>query len=549
MSYLHSPTTDHPSSTRMSLAPYSGPWGKSEVLHLLRRTTFGNKRSDMEALVAMDLDAAIEQLFTPEATPLPPVNEYEGIKVDGIPSLIRDSEVAPGETWVNTRRSEDGTLQWLRMRGLKNWMGRLIQEQGLSIHQKMIFFLQSFVTNNYGDSGHAQSCYQHYQLFFQYAFGNYKEFIKAYTVLPLTLQYLNGNVNVLGAPDENYARELQELFTIGKGPNSGYTEQDVREAARVLTGWTFFWPEIETQFVVGNHDPGNKQFSAFYNNTQISGRSGQAGREELDDLLDMIFSNPECAMYLSRRIYTFFVFPEISEEVEAEIIPQMAEMMRENNYDFIPVLKTLLRSEHFFDPANRGVIIKSPLDFIYGSFRTFDVEFPNNYSSLLEKYLTETGPMWLTSEMGVNLGDAPSVAGWPAYYQTPTYDKNWATANTIALRALRTDSLIYWGFWTPGRLLNIDVLSFTASFERADDPNHLIEDLLEFLLGHNDPDPSLVQNLKGILLSGQADDSYWTVAWVNYVSDPGSATFTNTVENRLKSLYQRILQLPEFHLH
>lgn len=527
---------------RSGLNPYTGPWGKAETLHLLRRTTFGNKRSDLNTLLSLNLEQAIDRLLTPETRPSPPVNEYHEMRWD--------PDVAPGQTWVYAPwASEDGELQGLRMRSLKNWWGQRIYRQELSLHQKMIFFLQTFVTNNYSDSGHAQFCYSHYELFFNYAFGNYKSFIKQYTTLPLTLQFLNGNVNVVGAPDENYARELQELFTIGKGPNSGYTEQDVREAARVLTGWTFRWPVNESIFNGNNHDTLDKQFSPFYNNRVIKGRFGDAGREELDELLDMIFDNRETAQYLARRMYGFFVFPEISEQAEAEVIDPLADILRTNNYEWLPALRTLLSSEHFFDPLNRGVIIKSPVDFIYGSFRTLEVPFPTDYVSLREKFETETGPMWLTSEMGISFGDAPSVAGWPAYYQTPTYDKNWATANTIPLRALRTDSLLYWGFWTPGRLLNIPVLELAASFDNILDPGQFIQDVLEFVLGYNRPDESLVQNLKGILLSGQTEDHYWSGAWLNYMSDPTNRTFINTVENRLKFLFQKVLQLPEFHLH
>ncbi len=529
------------STSMMSLAPYTGSWGKGEVLHLLRRTTFGNKRSHVDQLLPLSLEEAINVLFTPETPPAPPVNNYQGMKAD--------PDVPEGESWVEAEWSEDGELQGLRMRNLKNWMGQRIQNQGLSIHQKLIFFLQSFVTNNYSDSGHAQFCYSHYKLFFDQAFGNYKEFIKQYTILPLTLQYLNGNVNVLGAPDENYARELQELFTIGKGPNSGYTEQDVREAARVLTGWTFRWPVNESVFDPWRHDSGNKEFSEFYGNRSITGKFGDPGAEELDDLLDMIFDNEECAQYLARRIYRFFVYPELSEPIEQTIINPLAQMIRDNDYELIPAIRTLLSSEHFFDSSNRGVIIKSPVDFIYGTFRTFDVQFPSNYINSLEQFKTETGPIWLMSDLGVNLGDAPSVAGWPAYYQTPFYDRTWVNATSIGIRTLRTDSMIYWGFWTPGQLLNINVLRFAQSFENVDDPKLFLEDLLEFVLGYYDPDPSLLQSFKGILLSGQQDDSYWTEAWNNYRLDPGNESYVSIVENRLKSLFQRVTQLPEFQLH
>lgn len=537
-----SPRSRENTTLLTGLTPYTGPWGKREVLHLLRRTTFGTKKDHVATLLDLDLESALEVLFTPEDTPSPPVNEYQQQRAD--------PEVPEGQTWINAAWvGGDGTVDWLRMMTLKNWWSQQIYNQSLSIHQKLIFFLQSFVTNNYSGSGNPHQCYHHFMLFFNRAFGSYKEFIKEVTILPLTLSYLNGNVNVVGSPDENYARELQELFTIGKGPDSGYTEEDVREAARILTGWTYPWPLNQTQFLAFNHDTGDKQFSEFYGNRTITGRAGQAGREELDDLLDMIFDNEECPRYLARRIYTFFVYPEIPAEVEQSIILPLAEVIRNNDYNLAVAIKTLLRSEHFFDQENIGVIIKSPVDFLFGTFRTCGVPFPSNYTSLYEKFQTETGPIWLMDEMGINLGDAPSVAGWPAYYQVPTFDQNWATANSVAIRALRTDSLIYWGFWTPGKLLNINVLDFAASFENTEDPNLFLEEILEYLMGYYDPSPILLADLKNILLSGQATDAYWTNAWFNYVADPTNQTNISIVENRLKGLFQKILQLPEFHLH
>ena len=281
----------------------------------------------------------------------------------------------------------------------------------------------------------------------------------------------------------------------------------------------------------------------------IEGRFGDPGADELDDLLDMIFENEECANYLARRMYRFFVYPEISDPIEETIISPLAQLIRDNAYDLIPALKTLLSSEHFFDSANRGVIIKSPVDFLYGTFRTFEVQFPSAYASTFQKFETETGPTWLMSELGVNLGDAPTVAGWPAYYQKPTFDRTWVNATTIAIRTLRTDSLLFWGFWTPGKLLNIDVLRFAESFDSVSDPNAFIADLLEFSLGYNNTDTSLADRLKAILLSGQADDSYWTEAWDNYRLNSNNESYVSIVENRLKSLLQRVTQLPEFQLH
>ena len=128
-------------------------------------------------------------------------------------------------------------------------------------------------------------------LYRKYAFGNYKELIKAISLDAGMLKYLNGEKNTKTAPDENYGREMQELFMVGKGPGSGYTEDDVKSAARVLTGWRINWEQnTQSLFDPWLHDTDPKQFSGFYNNTIITGQTGENGANELDQMLNMIFS-------------------------------------------------------------------------------------------------------------------------------------------------------------------------------------------------------------------------------------------------------------------
>lgn len=126
-----------------------------------------------------------------------------------------------------------------------------------------------------------------------------------------------------------------------------------------------------------HHDSGDKQFSAFYNHRLIKGRSRlSAGAIELDEFLDMLLAHPEAARFICRKIYRFFVYHDISAEVEQNVIEPLAQIFRESNYEILPVLQALFQSEHFFDPLNRGVLIKSPLDVAVGLFRCFNVSMP-----------------------------------------------------------------------------------------------------------------------------------------------------------------------------
>lgn len=489
-------------------------------------------------MLEMSFEHAIETLLIPEPIPPPPVNEYE--------QLVHDPQVPEGETWIHA--DWDVNVANLRGNSVRNWYVHQIQNQGMSIHMKMAIFWSSLLTSNQSDAGNGKMAYYYARLLLEYALGNYRDFLKAFTIEPLTLKFLNGVVNVKGSPDENFARELQELFTIGKGPEADFTEDDVVAAARVMTGWRYNWPNHNTHFVPRDHDTEDKQFSVFYGNKVIKGRSGMAGADETDELLDMLTGHPECAMYIARRLYGFFVRPEITEEAETSVIEPLAQVLRDSNYEMVPALRVLLSSAHFYDEENRGIIIKSPVDFIQGTFRTFGVEIPSDVE-LHEKFVMERAVWWLMSEQGFQFGDPPSVAGWPAYYQVPLFDKTWMTTNIVALRGLRTDSLIYWGFWTPSKLLNIPLLDFFEGFEDPGDPNKLIDEAIELLFGYDQIEDEAKDRLKTILLSGHPTDAYWEGAWADYTADRANPTLQAIVFTRLQRLLQVMLQMAEFQLH
>ena len=321
-------------------------------------------------------------------------------------------------------------------------------------------------------------------------------------------------------------------------------------AAHVLTGYRVNSTTITSYFDSIRHDPTDKTFSAFYSNTVITGRSGAAGANELDDMLDMIFLTNEVALNICRKLYRFFVYYEIDSAAETNVIQPLATIFRNSNYDIVPVLSTLFSSEHFFDTLNRGSIIKAPVDAVMGFCRDYNVVFPTA-SNLTAQYA-----LWykLAQEVAVltqNIGDPPNVAGWPSYYQEPQYHELWINAVTLPARNLFTDVMVNNGINGSGSNIVADVVAYTvivdASLASSGDPDLLIQAVID-LHYSEDVSQTVKDYLKSILLSGQISNSYWTNAWIDYQSDPTNPTYYNIVATRLRAMYQYIMDLSEYQL-
>jgi uncharacterized protein (DUF1800 family) len=544
------------------LAPYTGAFGKEQITHLLKRTMFGAKKADVDYFTGKTLAATINELLTEPPTLTEaqmPLNDYSATDKP-------DPDVAAGTTWV--RDKQNGGLNGERRRSLKAWWVGSMVNQPRSIFEKMVLFWHNHFATELTPST-ATAFFNHIETLRKYALGNFRELTAAITLDPNMLDYLNGNFNVKTAPDENYARELQELFTLGKGPNSGYTEADVKAAARVFTGWSYKQTEIttgkwiwEAVFTSNNHDTASKAFSAFYGNKVITNTANtQAGAlKEMNDMLDMIFATNEVALYMSRAIYRFFVYHRIDATIETDVIAPMATLLRQSNYNIKPVLKALFTSEHFFEVGIKAALIKSPIENIVGFFREFEIPLPPNtvvprtaggvtyydiplykaYASMVSNLETQ----------GQDIGDPPNVSGWPAYYQEPGYHKNWINTDTFPKRLLYSDKLMLSNGvgLTSGYKLAVDFIKFTDQFGTdASDPNKLIAQVLEILY-RVPPTNAMIAYLKTtILLDGQASDYYWTDAWSAYKANPTTANF-NIVNTRLQKFYLFIVRNPEYQL-
>ena len=151
------------------------------------------------------------------------------------------------------------------------------------------------------------------------------------------------------------------------------------------------------------------------------------------------------------------------------------------------------------------------------------------------------------TEWGMQLGDPPNVAGWPAYYQFPTYDKTWVTTSTIVKRIAFVDVFLYWGFWSPNHVVTMDILEYAKTLTNPSDPNAIIDEIQDLYYGLK-VNEQVRLGLKSILLSGQAQDYYWTDAWNSWFADQNNEGKRTIVFNRLRYLFQRMFNLSEFQL-
>ncbi len=527
------------------VGPYTGTWGKNEIIHLLKRTMFGATQADINYFATRTVGQAVDELINPTAPiPGPPLKEYATSTTVGV---TPDPTVAQGTTWINDVNN-DGSVQFQRRSSMKKWWTGNMINQDRSIREKMVIFFMDHFGNEQTDVGNANLAYKQINIVYNQCLGNFKTMVRDMTMDGHMLRYLNGYLNTATAPDENYARELQELFCCGKGPDSKYTENDVKEAAKVLTGWTVNYTTYSAQFTASRHSTSNKTFSAFYNNTVITGRTGAtAGALELDDLLNMIFSTQEVAKFMVRKLYRYFVYYNIDADVEANVITPLANLLRINNYNIKPVLSTLLKSEHFFDVLNQNCFIKTPADLVIGLVREMNVPFPvstdwdGNYGLWNNYYSAMT-------ILQQSIGDPPNVAGMPAFYQEPSYHELWITTDTLPKRNQYTDLMVNTGYVRNSFRSVINIPLWAQSVFNPGNPNDLIDGVLNSVFRISLSNESKKQIKTQILLSGQQYDYYWTNAWHAYLANPANTTNFNTVNNRLKSLFQYLFALSEYQL-
>jgi uncharacterized protein (DUF1800 family) len=247
--------------------------------------------------------------------------------------------------------------------------------------------------------------YRQNELLRRYALGNFRELLHAVARDPAMVVYLDSRSSRRQSPNENFARELLELFTLGNGY---YSERDIKETARAFTGWSLDPKSGAFRFYPQRHDDDAKEFL------------GQRGRLDGDDILDILLAQPRTAEHITEKLWREF----ISETPDPAEVARLAALFRASDYELKPLLRALLTTRAFWDENNRATLVKAPVELIVGTLRSFEVP------------MTDTRPLALAgARLGQDLFDPPSVKGWPG-------GQSWITSATLLARQQVLERLV-----------------------------------------------------------------------------------------------------------
>ncbi|MBX2893742.1 MAG: DUF1800 family protein [Saprospiraceae bacterium] len=545
-----------------SLNTLQGNLGHRRAAHLLRRASFCFTKQMVDTLAAQTADEAVDALVQlyPLALDQPVYDNPNTPTVEAIQWINPPGQTAPDLDFNLQRR----IIGW--------WLNEALRDPGVG--HKMVFFWHQYLAvtanafNNF-------AFFDYLSLLRWGALGNFKKLATKIVPDNAMLRYLNNHENSEQNPNENFAREFLELFTIGKGPQIGpgdytfYTEDDIVQAARVFTGFRTRILRDQTdpetgiprgQAVFNRHDKGTKTFSDKFQNKTIAGATNAAGMwAEVDALVNMVFGQPEVAKNICRRLYRFFVHPTITPEAETDIILPLADIFRNNNYEVAPVLKKLLKSEHFYDADDNdnkdnfvGGIIKSPLELTLQSLSFFDVKTPDPFAQNFDHYIRFFNQGVIERMLGyanMPLFYPDDVAGYPAYHQKPEYNRNWFNSTSIIARYKLAQMLL-----TGRRVLGngpnqtiavkLDIAPWVRDSgicAEPSDPYLLVQDLLAYML----PDEISTDRFHYFYIQIFLDNlppADWTYEWQAYL-DTGK---DEEVKIALERLITYIMFSPEY---
>lgn len=386
------------------LAPISASdWNYDFAAHLLERAGFGGTPEEIQTLAHMTPTQAVARLVRfqgVDAAELPAFDE-SGVHDPGLepfpPSrpAVTDQAKKTGEALgIKVKAGGNRRLQpivneffyWLRASYLETnrlaywWANRMVASPR-PLQEKMSLFWHGHFAVNEGKVRDYRKLLGQLQLFEKQGTGNFHNLMLAVAQDPAMLVFLDAGVNLKGAPNENFAREIMEMFTMGVGH---YSEKDIREAARAFTGWNY----NDLTFVVNKdqHDDGEKTFL------------GKTGRFDGADVIDIIMRQPVTADYIAGKLYRFFVRQDLSPELQK----QLGAVLRDANYEIAPLLEKIFLSRDFYSPASVGTEIKSPVDLAVSTYRKLGLKSVPG----VPDFNAATGAL------GQTLFSPPTVAGW-----------------------------------------------------------------------------------------------------------------------------------------
>lgn len=328
---------------------------RSQIAHLIRRAGFGTTQAELDQYAALGYAGAVDRLLNPE-------------QVD---DSATDQLLAPLTTDLGDPKKIEAAKFW--------WFNRMLYTQRPLQEKMTLFWHNHFATAN-SKVANSVLMLQQIQLFRDNGLGNFEALLQKVTRDPATLIWLDNRLNRKGAPNENYAREVQELFTVGIG---NYTEQDIHEAARAFTSHTLD-KNLHYTFNAAQHDSGTKTFQ------------GQTGNFDADDILAILVRNPATARYITTKLFRWFAY----DDPDSSTIDRLANTFTSSGFDIRSVLRDIFTGPEFLSPQAFHGQIKQPVEYVAGSLKSLNVQ--------------NIGPdvTQVLRRMGQDLLNPPDVSGW-----------------------------------------------------------------------------------------------------------------------------------------
>jgi Protein of unknown function (DUF1800) len=387
------------------LQPYvpteDDPFDSVKAAHLLNRAGFGGTPEEVERVRKMGPQDAVDWLLDFPDAPAEEMSEKDVPDLSAIAGYPKDfkgiQKMVAGKTddekkairqmqMMANRDAINATVDW--------WMKRMTYGPS-PLQEKLTLFWHGHFVTSAKDERAATLMWKQNELLRTNAAGNFRTFVRVISRDPAMLDYLNNTQNRKAHPNENYARELMELFTLGIG---NYTETDVKQGARAFTGWA--------------HDGDDYVFRKFDHDEGIKTFLGHSGNFNGDDIIDIILATPVCPRFIGSKLFRFFAY----EDMDDKLMEGVGAVLRSNNYELRPLIRTILTSKAFYSDDAVGSQIKSPIQLTLGTIRLLDLQMP--------QYRAIVGSL---TQMGQVPFAPPNVRGWPG-------GRIWINTSTLFVR-------------------------------------------------------------------------------------------------------------------
>jgi uncharacterized protein (DUF1800 family) len=492
-------------------------FGYEQARHLLWRAGFGGPPSQIQLLASWGPERAVDYLINYESVNFeavamnrfdkdimrPPTKEEQQLA-----QRARRAQDEDALAKIRSERMEREKKDREQMKSLQKWWFERMVSTPRPLEEKLTLFWHGHFATSYRTIEDSYHLFKQNQTLRQNAAGNFGKLLAAIIHDPAMLAYLNNNQSRKGKPNENLAREIMELFSLGIG---SYSEQDIKEGARALTGYTY--EDDDFVFHKNEHDDNAKS---------ILGRSGKI---DGDEFVRIILAQEACPRFIARKLYKHFVadIPPLDsadgdrnlDEFHKHAIADLAGELRRSNYELKPVLKRMFLSEHFYDERIVGQQIKSPVELVVGAIRSFNTPL-RDQSLLLD----------VMDRMGQDIFYPPSVKGWDG-------GRSWINTSTLYVRQ---NTLTY--LLTGKKPAGFDALAATEKF----DSSAVLGELTKADPGAERDATKVAEYLLRLCLGAAPDDA--RSALVAFAAKSGEAVTPDVVTGMLLI----ITAMPEYQL-